>query len=194
MNRSILLLPLLFVAVDVQGQSVAPFGFTPGDSPEMHGCTKKKYREHEYACEEVKKPHPELTGYSVIAYPEVGIAVVKAAKDLGFLNWYNAGDAEKIRAEIRRLAGQLVAKYGTWTVADFEGFNLYHPNQQATRSHTHNVRLFANIWKFEKGELKEITLSITQNALFETFIIVEFEFSNMDRYNAIQNRKGVNSF
>ena len=185
----------------VQGQPIiprgidtgdGPFGINMGEDPIKHGCTVNDIIDFSYLCEEVPKPHPRISGYSVWSYPETGIAFIRAHGGIMENDKYG----NSIRAEMDRIAEQIATKYGDWTHYDFIlPSGIWTETDEWTASIRQGERTYAYLWEFENHkQLSDITLSAEALSHDDTFFRLEFTFTNKAQFDEIRQNRESDAF
>ena len=168
------------------------FGINMGDDPEAHGCSVDEDHGHIYLCSEVSRHHPDIETYAVFSIEETGVSVVKGIGHTQDNDKYGIS----IRGKIDKIANQLAIKYGEWSVHRdrIRSSGIWDDADEWARSVRQGERSYYYIWELEDNDITDIYIGAKALGFDETYLVVEFLFSNKERFDEIRDNQGAEAF
>ena len=138
----------------------------------------------------VPSPHPEFETYVLEATPETGACMVRGVgKD-----HENDAYGLSVRAAFAGLSKALVERYGQREVVDFlRSGALWKDTDEWVMSLRQNERAYQEIWETEYNSslpdtMSEIILGVSASARDDSYVVLQYRFSNFEACKAIREQ------
>ena len=197
--KQIAFLFVALLAVSLSFAQDGPFGISMGDLPGQHGCALYEDEDFVYTCDEIAKLHPDIEHYVVWSSEETGVFFVRG---IGYEN-ENDKYGVSVKEVVEKIANQLTIKYGKWTdhIDDIAHTSIWTDPDEWAEAVSVDERVYIYRWK-SVSENDIIDIALYADAIYvndynmaeTTYLVLEFRFSNAERFEEIQNNKGADVF
>ncbi|MBZ2172175.1 hypothetical protein [Nitratidesulfovibrio sp. SRB-5] len=192
-SRALLLVVMLWFAVPAMA---GPFGTNMGDRLEKFpGAVASGDTPFWYSMTNVPKPHSLFESYLAGVHPEIGLAVIVGLSH----TFRNDRFGSSVRTSFDSLKKQLDSIYGEGKLLDVLRYgSIWKEPNEWVASISHNERTYACYWtKSGKARLKDnidgIMLSVKAQSGDSAYIVLRYEYENMNRFQTLYEQSEKDS-
>jgi len=163
-----------------------PFGLDKGQTKSSLDIDDPTEPSQVYTLRSVPKPHPAFRNYFAAVGEQSGLCRINAATE----TFDNDKYGSEARSKVEEIGAQLANVYGKSKSLDFiRSDGIWKGDDEWVMSIKQNERTYAKLWDAQSGAklkdgLTRIGLIVRAASADEAFVVLEYDFDNIDACTA----------